>query len=486
MAVAVEFSGDEAKLIRSILKMEGGLERVERKLREVQQEGKRSGDSFEQAGRQGDKAFDVGKLKSFVGQLAGAAGVTGAVGTVVKAYQDWLAVTREIGRETAKATNDIIAFAALQAGGTKAQSVQQAAALAARFGITNRGEAFNTVQALQSVLGGDLQKGLKASESVFGATQVGIPLEFARELEVLGATQGQKPGEAVRRAFVAGQASARDPAVLARAASGLTFFGDDTLSGFASAAVIAGGVRPDELQTFVKAAGIGLSSTSALAQGTAAEPSLFTRLGVSGKDTITKLRALAAGGFTTPERLGEVGLKEIRQAQSIATLASNVEDVARIRQEIEAGATPGLFARQRGAVESELPVFETQRQIQQVQTLFQNEVLGQRGKEALSVELEDVIRGLALRRLGMETGLLGRTVDEEGRATPFQGVRAVLGGSAPIGGSPLAAVPAGVSALGEEMERIRQEISAGNAAIVAAIERNGRGGASLVPVMEDR
>jgi len=165
--------------------------------------------------------------------------VQGAIGTINRLHDTWLQNIRLVSTEAQKASNQMIAFAALQEGGTKAKRVAAAAALASQFGITDRGEAFNTVQALQSARGGDIRAGMTAARTVFAASQVGVSVGRGRELEVLGASQGQRPGQALRRAFVAGQLSSRDPEVLAGAAPGMKFFQDKNF-GFATAAVLAG------------------------------------------------------------------------------------------------------------------------------------------------------------------------------------------------------------------------------------------------------
>ena len=191
------------KLIAQQGKMETGFTRVGRA---GQRAGKNVGEAF------GGQA--ASQLKSYV---TGLLSVSGTIGIINKAYATWMTNIRETGAEANKAANELIAFAALQEGGTKGARVKEAMALARKHGITQRGEAFNTVQALQSALGGDFKAGMKAAGTVFAATQVGIPLEAGREAEVVGAATGQVPGQALRRAYVAGQLSSRDPALLAKA-----------------------------------------------------------------------------------------------------------------------------------------------------------------------------------------------------------------------------------------------------------------------------
>ena len=57
-------------------------------------------------------------------------------------------------------------------------------------------ETFNALAALHHL--GHVRQAMQAGRTVFGATQLGIPLELARVFEVLGVSQGQAPGQAIR------------------------------------------------------------------------------------------------------------------------------------------------------------------------------------------------------------------------------------------------------------------------------------------------
>lgn len=388
--VVLEISGENRGFVTAMKRSERQVAALEAKLKQTKETGKQTGKVM------GD-AFSPTKLARFLGMLTGVGGVTAALAMVNKGYDVWLQNMREISTEAKKFSNDIVAFAALQAGGTKAAAVQQASRLAQQYGISSRGEAFNTVQALQSAPGSNLQKGLQAARAVFAGTQVGIPIEMGRELEVLGATQGQAPGQAIRRAYAAGQASSRDPATLARAAAGLAFYKDKEF-GFAAAGVLAGGVRPEQLETYVKAGGIALSKTSS-----AGFQKTFKRLGVSDATQFEKLKALAAAGITTTEDLALAGLSEMRQQQAVATLASNIPNLERIRGEIRSRAVPGLLGAQRREVEAELPNMRAVREIGMVETLERDATAtGPLAGKALQVEFGQKLRAAAMRRLGEE------------------------------------------------------------------------------------
>lgn len=424
MALQVEMTADNAKLLRGIAQLEKKVESLQGKLAKVGKAGRRSGEetakAFKKADRAGKEAFNPKRLAVFAGGILGAGGVVAALGLVNRGYETSLKNLREISTEARKAGRDIVAFAALQEGGTKAQRVQQAAGLAAQFGVTDRGQAFDTVQALQSALGGDFKRGLAAARTVFAATQVGIPVELGRELEILGASQGQAPGVALRRAFAAGQASARDPAALARAAPALQFFKDKEF-GFASAAVIAASIRPEQLETFTKAAGIGLSGVSTLAP-------TFERLGVAGASRRAKLEALSQAGLTTPEALKRAGLGEIRQQQAISTLVRNLPELDRIQAAIREKAVPGLFVRQRRDIEAEIPNLAIERRIDSLEVQFKNvTAFGPQSREALLTQFVQKQRGISFRAAGFEQTLAGFDfIDEEGRVSGVGHVRMML------------------------------------------------------------
>lgn len=365
------------------------------------------------AGKAGKQAFGPQAL-SMVRNLAGGLGMTlgvgGAIAAINRGYETWLQNIREIASEANKASGEIIALAALQEPGQKRERVMEAAALAARYGVSARGEAFDTIQALQSALGGDWRKGMKAAETVFAATQVGIPVEKGKELEILGAGQGQQPGQALRRAYVAGQASGRDPAALAGAAPGLKFFKDKDFA-FAFAAVLAGTVKTAQLPVYLKQAGIGLSRT-----GPAQER--FEEMALGRASQQERLAALHKAGIDTEEELKEFGFNEIRQREALLGVVRLYKDVVRIKDDIETKAKPGIFMRHRGQVEEELPGMKTSREIEVLKTKAKDELaFGVGGTKAREVERMQYVRGLALRRLGREQTMWMDLIDEEGRAT---------------------------------------------------------------------
>ena len=405
MSVVVEMTGDEAKLWKS-------LQKIVQQTGKVEKAGEKAGKKYKKAGKESDKAFGGAALTKLTAYGAGLVGVSSTVGMITKGYEAQVAAAKELATESRKASNELVAFAALQEGGTKAQRVHQATALAAQFGITDRGEAFNTVQALQSALGGDFEAGMKAAETTFRATQLGISLPRAREVAALGIAQGQGGPEALRRTYVAGQESSRDPEIIASGARGLGFF-TDPVTGFAAAGQLAGGVGESELVTYVQAAGEALSATSNLDK-------VFKKLGVTAGTEIEKLEALKEAGIITIEELAVAGLGEKRQRRALSILIPNVENVKRMRQAIEEKAIPGIFPSQRHAVETEIPQTRLARESRMLEARFKDAgAFGPHADAASAKENARQVRGVALRELGHETIFGMDVIDEEGRSGPF-------------------------------------------------------------------
>jgi len=420
--VVIRMSAQEAALFRAQQKIIQQQVQIEQKYRGIggaaKQAGHQAREATNKACQNATKLLDA--LKGVGMAIGGGMGIAGAIAKVNEGYQVWLANMQEITQEARKATNEIISFAALQEGGEKAKLVQQASALASRYGVTDRGEAFTTIQAMQSALGGDIAKGLKLAETVFAAGQVGIPVALGRELEILGTTQGQTPGETLRQAYVAGQLSKRDPGALAKAAPGLMFW-QDKAAGFAASAVLAGAVPEGELPTYVKQGGRALSKVSALQE-------YFTAQGLGEASQIDRLKHLEKAGIDTAEELAQLGLIEQRQAQALAALVPNVAEVERFAKAIGERARPGLFIEERAAIEKELPFTRAARELGVLESAYKDEqAFGPRALEAMKIEKERLKLGLALKRLGLQQSLWWKLQDESGRAAAWALPRALMG-----------------------------------------------------------
>lgn len=428
----------------------------------------------------------LGMLGSVAGALGlGGGGIAGALAVVSKAYGVWLENVREIARESRKAANEMVAFAALQEGGTKAERVERAMRLGAKYGITDRGGVFNAVQALQSALGGDFEGGMEAAETVFAATRVAIPLEQALETEIVGISQGAKPGESIRRAYVAGQASARNPALLATAGAAIPFFDDrDFAYGvFAQLAPTYG----QQLAVYARQAGVALSGVGTVQKGFEKQAEAEVRAEMKlGKTKVEKmpakqreqfqkgiaerltswgvgegatrqerLRALVDRGIDTEEELVGLGVNEIRQRGALRELIKGFETVERITTVVRERAKPGVFAEQRAEVETELPTLKTTGMLEQLRSQYLDMMA--RDDEAAKIQLEQSIRAIAMKRLGYETAgwfALREKVGEDYLSTKWDEFQAIVTGTMTLGGQ---------RDLHQEMARIHGALERGEA-----------------------
>ena len=480
--LAVEISKDaKSNLAREITRLEAKVMGLEGKLKTV-------GNAGQRAGKQHKGAFGPGALSSLKSYVGGVASVGTAIMALKSYYNAWRKDIRETSTEARKAAGEYVALAALQAGGGKAEAVRKATALASKYGVAERGVAYDIVQAMQSRYGGDLSKGLAAAGTVFAATQVGIPVELGKELEVLGGAQKQKTGQALRRAYVAGQLSERDPATMARAAPALKFWKDKDV-GFAAAAAIAASVQPEKVETQTRSGAIALGVL-----GSKGFQKTIKKLGLADATQLEKLRGIRDAGIVTTEQLGAAGLTEQRQVEAMSTLLLNVDRIGEWTKVIRERATPGLFARERGAIEKEIPATRIARRIDEVSAEYMSELaFGDRSQEAMAEELRERMRGLALRRMGRQRGLFYE--GEEGRAGPWDWAVAGQSEKLQMGAAARAWQPDGlaVPAAGKEIEREIAELLRGPAEALQQAANDIReaagqmkGGPTMVAPTEDR
>jgi hypothetical protein len=337
-----------------------------------------------------------GRLSGIVSGLVGAAGVSSAIGTIITSHNAWLDALDEIADRIKSVQADYVSFAALQQPGQKAERVEAVAKLAATYGITDTQKAADTVQALQSVYG-DYKTGLDASIEAFEASRVGIPLDLAKELEVMGKAQGAEPGEFARMAYVAGQRSGRDPETLAKAAPAMKQFADPAF-GFAFSAAIAENIPVEQLATYARRGGMALGDVSS-------GMPWFKERGLEQATQFERLQALHKEGVTTPALVAEkIGIKEIREAEAIADAARNFDRIAQMAKQIREEAQPGLFQQERAAIEFELPQMRFARQSARLEAeAALSQIYSPAAEEAQQRRIEHQIRGLALRRMGKET-----------------------------------------------------------------------------------
>lgn len=410
--IVVEMSAREAALWRAQQRLIQQQGQLQQGYARVGQSAARAGQRAKQSAEQTRNVGQMVKtqLLSIVGALGVGGGLAGAIGLVRRGFESWLEIMQDIAAESRKASSEIIAFAALQEGGVKAERVQAASQLAMRYGITERAEAFDTVQAMQSMLG-SFEEGMQAAETIFAARQVGIPVDLGRELEVLGISAKMAPGEATRMAFAAGEASGRTPTAMARAAQALPFWEDKKLM-FAAGAELAGAVPEERIGTYMKRLGTALSPTSGLGkwyeeQGLGPDASQWQRF-----------EMLAEKSLDTQIELKEAGLTERREILAVLATVPHIERIAELMKEIPEKAQPGLLARERAEVEAEVPGMRHERQMRMLATAFAEEAAHGRGAEpGRQWEEKYAVRGLALRRLGWEQAGPIRTVTkgEEGK-----------------------------------------------------------------------
>jgi hypothetical protein len=364
-------------------------------------------------------------LTNITAGIGGGFGLYSIVQKVGQGFQVWIENLREVSAEVNKASGEIIAFAALQEGGTKAQRVQEAAALAQRYGITERGEAFDTLQAMQSRLG-SFEKGKAATETIFAAAQVGIPVELGREIETLGQAAGMKPGDALRKAFAAGEASARTPAAIARAAEAMAYFGDKDFM-FAMSASLAGTVPERQIATYMKRGGQALAPTSGLKDW-------YEERGL-GKDAtqLQRFQALAAevGGLETSAdiqvALEEMGLSELRERKALADTIPHLKRIMRLRGDLPTLAAPGILTKERVDIEAEMPTQRTRREIDQLIAMNADlDAIGPTSENASRQERRERAWANALMRRGKRQALWF-DLQEDRRTTQVDLMQAVAG-----------------------------------------------------------
>ena len=363
------------------------------------------------AGKRWKRALSA-PVRDVAAMATGFLSVHVAVGMAQRGFETWVTNLRDIQTEAKRAGDQVIALAALQEGGEAARAVLMAQDLAIRYGVTDRGQAFDTFQAMQSLLGGDKMAARGAAETIFKGKHAGIPVELGRELEILGISAGADPGHYLRLAFAAGEAGGRTPAAAARAAPGLAMW-DDAVTGFAASAVLAGQIPEAEIATYTKALGIALSSTSNLAE-------TYVDLGVAEATRLERLKALKAAGLDTEETLVAAGMTEMRQRLALIQVMKRIPEVEAARAAIVEQAVPGVLVAEREAVEAGLPTTRLSREIDIIQAGVQaSRAFGPASVEAMIRDQKDWLRGWALTNLGLETGVGWKDlVDTEGRAIP--------------------------------------------------------------------
>jgi len=355
-----------------------------------------------------------------LGPLMALAAPAGALAMIRSHYDAWLAQTRQLGAESRKMARSFLTLATLQEPGMRGQATREAAWLAKRFGFEDADVAGDVVQSMQSTWGG-YEEGKLSAATVFAAANVGIPATAGKELESFGFGAKLKPGDALRMAYIAGKQSSRDPAALANVAPAVPYFEEDPAWAFGIGAALTNVVRPGELGTFTRRAADALSMESALGDW-------YTQHGVGkGATRPQRFEALLAAGIDTEDELSELGLTETRERRGLGGALRNVDVVRKTLAAIAEQNVPGLFGVERAAIESELPTLREERKLRELQIGAEIErARGPSAKAGTAEEYTQTVYGKAAHRLGLHTGGLGTTVDEQGRMDWFGYMRACL------------------------------------------------------------
>ena len=400
--VSVQFTGDASKLEREIIKLQAKAQELEARLHGVAAAGKKSGDDLD--------AGISKALTSITSLAAGFLSVNAALSAGRASWDIWVQNIREVGDEAKKANNELVVLAAMQSGGAKAATSLAAAKMIAAYGISDRAAGIDVIQSLQSTRGGDFAKGLAAAGQVFAANKLGVTLEAGKQAERIGASLGVEPGASLRRGYIAGQLSSASPEEVIKASPAMRFW-DQNVEGWAAAGVISAGVSPDEVETYVRAAGIGLTGT---------EDKEFKKFlkkkGFRGGGQMETLRFLSSIGVDTPAEMAQAGIGEIRRQQGMAILSKNIGEMERFKAGIIAGDQPGLLEGQRGGIEEEMPGMKTVRQNAMLEAMYAYEKgFGKKATAAMEFESEQRTTGLALQRLGQTQLGPFDLIDEQGR-----------------------------------------------------------------------
>lgn len=419
-AINIVMTGDEARAFKAMkalidqqAQFVAGTERISKSTRE--------------AGQAQEEAFGpamLGKLAAYGGSLIG---IQQAIAKIGEGYRDWREHIHEVAEASSQAQKDIVAFAALQEGGTKAARVQQATALAARYGVSDRAVAFDVAQSLQSAAETAdesmtreqaWRQALQDSAEVFKLIQLGVSPKSAADAAIQATAQHVDVGSFLRKVYLAGEAGTRKPEDVAAAAKGMAFWDDKDLASAAAAVISAEQAKTGgegETEVYLRQAGRALSGI-----GDLANKRFWQRHGLSADASQEeRLAKLAELGIDTPEEIQKAGIGDVREIKGVQTLVKNFTALRSIRERIAAEDRPGLLEARRSAVESELPAARMQRELDILKVMQADAYALPEDTEALEAENLARARALALRRMRLRGNLLGgRFEDENGLVGP--------------------------------------------------------------------
>jgi hypothetical protein len=436
-------------------------------LTQLLKEGKINQDQFEGASLKAEQALQrqgktgtaaIGAIaRQMTGVVAATFSVSSAIMKAQQAYEVWKMNAREAAEESRRAAGELSSFLALQEGGEAAERAQRVQALALEFGIKDRGLAYDTVQAMQSVRG-DFEEALIATREVFAASQVDIPVELGKELETAGAAAKAGAGEYTRLAEAAGQASGRTPKAIAAGVQGVKQYVDPVV-GFAVAAELAATQREGDLRTFVKAAGMALSTKPGTAQDAFAAAGLRTAGQFERIQYLAKtLEGTGPGGKVLPADVARFGIVEIRAAEAVSDIVNRATELTETVKKTRAAMTDhDLLRREREEITKQSPQAILDLGINQATAEYKEAQAAD--IKSLLVEYEQRTRGAIYARRGLTQAGPSDLVDAEGRATGFGRFMAGLYGLMDPGGITLFHRREAEKELAERMAIMREQLN---------------------------
>jgi len=386
------FGGDSKDVVRELKKTQREVDRLKDKLARTGQTSKKAGDQGKTMNKDmGGVARTAGKL---LGVLGMAGGIGGAMSLIVQYTEKYKQKMHEVYLVTRKAGLEMTTFALMQGGGKKAERVRETAALGAGYGV-DMGEAWDTVQALQSQSGG-YEKGKKAAIDAWKLMQTGVNQKSAAEAVSIGMGLGMDSGTAARSFYAAGKESSKTAEEIAQSAKGLPkYMGIEggPQFGLAVAAQLSQIYKdPGSMGTFTKKFG-----------GALLDEKLWGNLGYKGKvgqDPFAQLDLLKTLG--KDKSLTALGFTEEREKDALSLILRNVPELQARYKEIKTkGATPGYLGRIRSEAEAEMPEMKLDRIMSKAEQMQEGyKAFGPQATTASNTELLHKVRTMALQLQG--------------------------------------------------------------------------------------
>lgn len=261
--------------------------------------------------------------KELSGVLTTVGGISGAVALINTSYEAWVENTNEIADATRSAMKEVKAFAAMQEPGTEKQ---RAIEVANRYaGIMSAGESWDTVQALMSASNaptteGKYREALQSTDVIVQAMKMQVEKADALETARQAVVQGQNVGEYMRAVAASGEFGIRDAPTMAKASRALQNWTENPTFGWAAAATV-GGAKGDQVESYLKQAGVALSGVSKAEKW-------FESRGV-GRDATQeqRLAELVESSKDTVEELTDIGLVDAEARDAVLALVKNYPTV---------------------------------------------------------------------------------------------------------------------------------------------------------------